>query len=393
MASTPTETAGKRKRSPSHAQQMPTPQMSSSQAGNANGYPQVDYLAQGTKRLKLIEGDSDTFRDVLGMIDDYESVLQRHESLASNLGAKLVGPLLLKTFDKLFDGEIRVVDASLAMQQTPPTWLELVNFARTNANDFVLNEHGYCQVFIGGGQVQISEDDYRLIMSGAPERMIPNQPIPEDEAAELGTLNILEARLQVLIKKADVVASKARQLNYHLGKHKLAVQARASVSSASGPPPNGNLTLLQVQQDLLKQFSQDGRQSPLPLKTIRPHHATVEDRRSMSSIAPDHRRESPSDKDNHRSLMTARIEKLSRGEPIDPPCDRCRRLKFECTKNLTACGACTKKHAKCSWADITEEELATAQAAGRGSSVSDPADLDPLLAATGTTHTNLKGPF
>lgn len=144
-------------------------------------------------------------------------------------------------------------------------------------------------------------------MSGAPERMIPNQPIPEDEAAELGTLNILEARLQVLIKKADVVASKARQLNYHLGKHKLAVQARASVSSANGLPPSGSFPLSQLQQDLLKQFSLEGRQSPLPQKTTRPHHAPVEDRRSMSYVAPDHRRESPFEKDNHRSLMTSRM--------------------------------------------------------------------------------------
>jgi hypothetical protein len=32
-------------------------------------------------------------------------------------------------------------------------------------------------------------------------------------------------------------------------------------------------------------------------------------------------------------------------------------LKFDCTKHLTACQACTKKHAKCSWKDIKEGEL------------------------------------
>jgi hypothetical protein len=55
-------------------------------------------------------------------------------------------------------------------------------------------------------------------------------------------------------------------------------------------------------------------------------------------------------------MMAAKIEKLARGDPIYPPCDRCRRLKFECTKHLTACSACTKKHAKCSWKDIKEGE-------------------------------------
>jgi hypothetical protein len=49
---------------------------------------------------------------------------------------------------------------------------------------------------------------------------------------------------------------------------------------------------------------------------------------------------------------------MNRNDPIWPPCDRCRRLRMECTKYLTACGGCTKKHAKCSWRDITEEEIA-----------------------------------
>ena len=30
---------------------------------------------------------------------------------------------------------------------------------------------------------------------------------------------------------------------------------------------------------------------------------------------------------------------------------------MDCTKNLTACLGCTKKHAKCSWKDVDEEEL------------------------------------
>lgn len=55
--------------------------------------------------------------------------------------------------------------------------------------------------------------------------------------------------------------------------------------------------------------------------------------------------------------MMARMEQLSRGDRVQPPCDRCRRLHMDCLKNLTACMGCTKKHAKCSWKDVEEQEL------------------------------------
>lgn len=64
--------------------------------------------------------------------------------------------------------------------------------------------------------------------------MIPTQPILEDESAELGTINILESRLAMLIKKADAVASKARQLNYHLKGRKNAIM---SSKAAEQPMP------------------------------------------------------------------------------------------------------------------------------------------------------------
>jgi hypothetical protein len=40
-----------------------------------NNLPQINYLVKASgefERLRLIEGDPETFRDVLGMIDDYE---------------------------------------------------------------------------------------------------------------------------------------------------------------------------------------------------------------------------------------------------------------------------------------------------------------------------------
>jgi hypothetical protein len=59
----------------------------------------------------------------------------------------------------------------------------------------------------------------------------------------------------------------------------------------------------------------------------------------------------------YKAEMVNRMESLHRGERILPPCDRCRRLHMDCLKNLTACMGCTKKHAKCSWKDVREEEL------------------------------------
>jgi hypothetical protein len=108
--------------------------------------------------------------------------------------------------------------------------------------------------------------------------MIPTQPIAEDESAELGTLNILESRLAMLIKKADAVASKARQLNYHLKGRKTAVMARkaadqmagfaneertfsrqpfSAINSRSPAPVNGEAAKLQ--QELLEQFLSSSR--------------------------------------------------------------------------------------------------------------------------------------
>jgi hypothetical protein len=59
----------------------------------------------------------------------------------------------------------------------------------------------------------------------------------------------------------------------------------------------------------------------------------------------------------YKAEMLARMETMARGERVLPPCDRCRRLHMDCLKNLTACLGCTRKHAKCSWKEVTEEEL------------------------------------
>lgn len=42
--------------------------------GTPSGYPQINYLVSNQKKLRLMEGDADTFKDVLTMIDDYEGM-------------------------------------------------------------------------------------------------------------------------------------------------------------------------------------------------------------------------------------------------------------------------------------------------------------------------------
>jgi hypothetical protein len=306
-----------------------------------------------------------------------------------------MGPLLLKSFEKLFEGPIKVLEAPNSQENTSITWLDVVEYARTNPNGFVLsdsrNEARVCQFWLKQFKVEISEDDYRLILSGGPERMIPTQALPEDELAELGTIEILEQRLSLLIKKADLVAGRARQLNYHLKGRRTAIQSRRAglqqaepginhshgtdtrqsanlfQSSNSSPLQTANGDSRGIHQDLLRQFLTDDRKSTSPrVKSSKPNPSSPDITVSGSApVAHSHGKtivKPPAILDDgtggrYRPLMTAKVEKMARGEGIWPPCDRCRRLRMDCTKHLTACNGCTKKHAKCTWKDITQDEI------------------------------------
>jgi hypothetical protein len=73
MASPAAESSGpKRKRSPiDDTITRPPPVM------HAGAVTQINYLVKAKyEKLRLIEGDSETFGDILGMIDDYEGVLE-----------------------------------------------------------------------------------------------------------------------------------------------------------------------------------------------------------------------------------------------------------------------------------------------------------------------------
>ncbi|KAI2604975.1 uncharacterized protein GGS25DRAFT_407673 [Hypoxylon fragiforme] len=392
-----------------------------SQAPHADRIPQppppqsalINYLSKAHPvKLRLIQGESDTFSDVLALVNEYEGVLSRHESLAANLGAKLAGSRLLKAMEGAFEGSITTTPSQTVFASDPVTWLDIVEFSKANPGEFVLtpthNGTRCCQFPLKGVQVEIGEDDWRLIVSGALDRfkLVPPQPLEEDETAELATLEIVEQRLQVLIKKADEVARRARQLNYHLSGRKASIQARRAASqSTSGPSfqavnqsiGSGSNPGYDLHADLLQQFLAPSQPSSHRISSVgsvppTPNAigtATSTPRASMQQQSllgsgrpsPGYSTE-PGVRDieeEHRALVTAKIEKLARGDAIQPPCDRCRRLKTQCIKHLTACQGCTKKHARCVWKGLTEEEVTwlKREASGDGGEdVDEPRDLD-----------------
>ncbi|KAK2045834.1 hypothetical protein LZ31DRAFT_235697 [Colletotrichum somersetense] len=373
---------------PAHSDRIPQPPPP--QSGNASI---INYLSKASPgRLKLIQGEPDTFSDVLGLLNQYEGVLNRHESLAANLGAKLTGPRLLKAMEGAFEGPI-ITNPPTAYGAAPLGWLDIVTFAKTNPEKFVLTTGNdgerTCQFYLNGVQVQILEDDWRLIMNGALDRFssVSTAPLEEDETAEVATLEIVEQRLQVLIKKADEIAKRARQLNYHLSGRRAGINSRhggQQGSSSAFQPVNHSRGHVphssgyDLHADLLQQFLSSpqaypprvpssagletahstGQHTP-PATNPHPHSLPLQGRPAVVHAPVVPQRDSSYDPSSaHRGIITARIEKLNKGDQIWPPCDRCRRLKSPCIKHLTACQGCTKKHAKCGWKTITEEEIA-----------------------------------
>jgi hypothetical protein len=195
----------KRKRSPSqheiHQPSAPPPK-----TAKTHNHLQINYLARHLEEdLPLITND-DTLPNILSLLGDYQGVLDRHESMACNLGARPLGPILIKRFERLFDGPPRVLK-SHGKDGTTVTWLDVVEFARNKPEQFQLGQMSeglrVCQFYTKQCRVQISEEDFVLISSGIPQKMIPPQPIIEDEEKELGTIEILEKNLGQICQLAD----------------------------------------------------------------------------------------------------------------------------------------------------------------------------------------------
>ena len=200
----------KRKRSSSHENiHHAAPQTKTAKTHN---HLQINYLARHLDAdLPLITND-DTLPNILSLLSDYQGVLDRHESMACNLGARPLGPILIKRFERLFDGPPRVLK-SHGKDGTTVTWLDVVEFARNKPEQFQLGQMSegvrVCQFYTKQCRVQISEEDFVLISSGIPQKMIPPQPIIEDEEKELGTIEILEKNLGQICQLADQGEPKA----------------------------------------------------------------------------------------------------------------------------------------------------------------------------------------
>lgn len=435
---------------------------------NAN-HVQINYLARQYQELLPLISPEDALPSLLSLISDYDGVLHRHESMAGNLGARPLGPILIQRFERLFDGPPRVLKTH-GKEGTSVGWLDVVEFARNKPEQFNLEKmregNRVCQFYTKQCRVEISEDDYVLIKSGMPEKLIPPQPIVEDEEKELGTLEILEKNLSGVVQLADQVSARARQLNHRLKNRKNAILARreaeavavevarspsirgldlgqpkyhtnsqinganprASTSPKSGfiavnsryqlpndrstqhngslqehlrtatqPLTNGGspmhgasaatraelLTKFHTSSDRSSSETETARRASLaysrsslsskPKNSFKPYADSMEYAGALLSAASPvpipntpasllpYVKPSPIDRCEdsgpYKADMMARMEQLNRGDRVQPPCDRCRRLHMDCLKNLTACMGCTKKHAKCSWKDVEEQEL------------------------------------
>lgn len=126
--------------------------------------------------------------------------------MAGNLGARPLGPMLIKRFERLFDGPPRVLKTH-GKDGSTVGWLDVVDFAKNKPDQFNLEKTRdgvrVCQFYTKQTRVEITEEDYELIASGMPQKLIPPQPIVEDEEKELGTLEILEKHLSHIVQLAD----------------------------------------------------------------------------------------------------------------------------------------------------------------------------------------------
>lgn len=202
MESRPSTESNKRPRSQSGSDLAP---IASKVPKTHSNHLQINYLArQYSDNIPLVSAE-DTLPSILRLISDYDGVLHRHESIAGNLGACPLGPILIKRFERLFDAPPRVLKSH--GKDANVTWLDIVEFAKNKPEQFNLektrNGVRVCQFYTKQCRVEISEEDYVLIASGMPQKMIPPQPIIEDEEKELGALEILEKNLGQIFQLAD----------------------------------------------------------------------------------------------------------------------------------------------------------------------------------------------
>lgn len=214
----------------------------------ATNHLQINYLARQHKETIPLVSVNDKLPEIARLLGEYDGVLQRHESMAGNLGACPLGPILLKRFERLFDGPPKVLKSHA--KDSTISWLDVVEFAQNNPKQFNLertrNGIRVCQFYTKQCRVEVSEEDYVLIASGMPQKLIPPQPIPEDEEKELAVMDLLDRNLGQIIQLADqgmpfvprpvqsqpfaltflIVSGRARQMIHKMKNRRTAILAR-----------------------------------------------------------------------------------------------------------------------------------------------------------------------
>ncbi|EXJ87499.1 hypothetical protein A1O3_04459 [Capronia epimyces CBS 606.96] len=214
----------KRPRSPTEHNSLPAAKIPRTAANHL----QINYLARQHKETIPLVTVNDKLPEIARLLSEYDGVIQRHESMAGNLGACPLGPILLKRFERLFDGPPKVLKSHA--KDSNVSWLDVVEFAQNNPKQFNLertrNGIRVCQFYTKQCRVEISEEDFVLIASGMPQKLIPPQPILEDEEKELGVMDLLDRNLGQVIQLADQVSGRARQLIHKMKNRRSAILSR-----------------------------------------------------------------------------------------------------------------------------------------------------------------------
>jgi hypothetical protein len=181
----------------------------------ASNHLAINYLARHLPEDVALISTEDNLPTLIASLSEYAGILERHESLALNFGAKPLGPILVRGFEKLFEGPPTILHRSASLKPDSPgvSWLDVVEFARNKPDQFTLSQMSegvrVCQFYTKQCRVQISEDDFMMLDSGIPQKLIPPQPVLGDEEKELGTIEVLESCLASVIQMADQGTQKA----------------------------------------------------------------------------------------------------------------------------------------------------------------------------------------
>lgn len=183
----------------------------------------------------------DSLPTCLHTINSYDAVLERSESLANNLGARPLSSMLLQRFERMFDGPPTVVSStSQDFGATQPiTWFDVVEASDAIAADRVTElddpRDGGKRVVrfeVQDCELQVSWEEWQMVRSGMLQKMMPTQPVGEDEEKELGTLDILEETVGKVVGLADQVAARGRQFNHRLRARRTAIAERRAAAGA-----------------------------------------------------------------------------------------------------------------------------------------------------------------